>query len=137
MSVAASGYLRIETSDVDAWMDFGTSVLGLMDADREDTQGARFLRMDDHPFRFMIEPGGGERLIAAGLEFPDAGAWQATCDAITAAGHEVTRRVEVGPHVVRRLDVLCVDAVLGLALDVLDLERWIVGPERGVLVERL
>ena len=90
MSVAASGYLRIEASDVDAWMDFGTQVLGLMDAAREDTEGARFLRMDDHPFRFMIEPGPGDRLLAAGLEFANQGTWQATCDALAAAGHTVT-----------------------------------------------
>ena len=90
MSVAASGYLRIEASNVDAWMDFGTDVLGLMDARREDAQGARFLRLDEHPFRFMIEPGDGDRLIAAGMEYPTAAAWQATCDALAAAGHEVT-----------------------------------------------
>ena len=89
MAVAAAGYLRIEASDVDAWMNFGTSVLGLMDAGREDAHGARFLRMDDHPFRFMIEPGGGDRLIAAGLEYPTRAAWQATCDALAAAGHAV------------------------------------------------
>ena len=56
MSVSASGYLRIGATDVDAWMDFGTAVLGLMDARREDSAGARFLRMDEHPFRFMVEP---------------------------------------------------------------------------------
>jgi 3,4-dihydroxy-9,10-secoandrosta-1,3,5(10)-triene-9,17-dione 4,5-dioxygenase len=89
MSVAASGYLRIAATDVDAWMDFGTSVLGLMDAEREDAGGARFLRMDDHPFRLMIEPGEADRLIAAGLEYPTESAWRATCDALAAAGHTV------------------------------------------------
>ena len=46
-------------------------------------------------------------------------------------------RVEVRAHVIRRHDVLRVDAVLGLALDVLHLERRIVGPERKLLVQRL
>ena len=54
-----------------------------------------------------------------------------------AVGDEVARRVEVGAHVVRGHDVLRVDAVLGLALDVLDLERRVVGPERDFLIERL
>ena len=89
MSVAASGYLRIASADVDAWMEFGTSVLGLMDAGREDAAGARFLRMDDHPFRFMVEPGEADKLIAAGLEFPNKEAWQATLDKLSAAGHSV------------------------------------------------
>lgn len=89
MSVAAAGYLRIAAQDTAAWMDFGTGVLGLMEATREDAQGARFLRMDDHPFRFMIEPGDTDKLIAAGLEYPTEAAWQSTLDALKAAGHAV------------------------------------------------
>lgn len=89
MSISASGYLRIGSTDPEAWMQFGTGVLGLMDAGREDAAGARFLRMDDHPFRFMIEPAGKDGLLAAGLEFPDRAAWQRTLDALAAAGHEV------------------------------------------------
>lgn len=89
MSVSASGYLRIATTDVGAWMDFATGVLGLMDAAREDAQGARFLRMDDHPFRFMIEQGDADKLLATGLEFPSQAAWQATLDRLEAAGHSV------------------------------------------------
>ena len=53
------------------------------------------------------------------------------------AGDEVARRVEVRAHVVRRHDVLRVDAVLGLALDVLHLERRVVRPEGDLLVQRL
>ena len=52
-------------------------------------------------------------------------------------GDEVARRVEVRAHVVRGLDVLRVHAVLGLALDVLHLERRVVRPERHLLVQRL
>jgi len=90
MAVAASGYLRISATDVDAWIDFGTGVLGLMDANREDAGGARFLRMDDHPFRFMIEPGESDTLLATGLEFPTEAAWREAIDAVTGAGHAVT-----------------------------------------------
>ena len=50
MSVSAAGYLRIASTDTAAWMDFGTTVLGLMDAQIADDAGAQFLRMDDHPF---------------------------------------------------------------------------------------
>ncbi len=90
MSVSAVGYLRIASTDTSAWMDFGTTVLGLMDARRKDAAGARFLRMDDHPFRFMIEPGAADTLLAVGLEFPGAASWQAALDALVAAGHAVT-----------------------------------------------
>ena len=90
MTVAAIGYLRIQASDTDAWMSFGTSVLGLMDAARQDSRGARFLRMDDHPFRFMIEPGEQDVLLAAGLEYRSMADWQAVCGALEAAGHAVS-----------------------------------------------
>lgn len=89
MSVAASGYLRIQAKDVDAWMDFGTGVLGLMDAQREDAGGARFLRMDDHPFRVMLETGDTDQLLASGFEYRTHDDWQRTCDALTEAGHQV------------------------------------------------
>jgi len=81
--------LRIASVDPAAWMDFGTGVLGLMDAGRADAAGARFLRMDDHPFRFMIEPGETDKLLATGLEFPGEAAWNRTLDALTGAGHNV------------------------------------------------
>ncbi len=90
MAVSASGYLRIGATDVNAWMDFGTGVLGLMDAQRDDNGGARFLRMDEHPFRLMIEPAEADGLIAAGLEFPTQDAWQRTCEVLQEAGHDVT-----------------------------------------------
>ena len=89
MSVSAVGYLRIAATDTAAWMDFGTGVLGLMDAGFEDTAGARFLRMDEHPFRFMIEAGDADKLIAAGLEFPSEAAWQSTIEELKAKGHSV------------------------------------------------
>ncbi len=90
MSVAAIGYLRIEATDASAWMQFGTDVLGLMEAPREDAAGARFLRMDDQPFRFMIESGSADRLLAAGLEYRTEGDWRAVCEALGEAGHELT-----------------------------------------------
>ncbi len=54
-----------------------------------------------------------------------------------AFGDKVTRRIEMRAHVIRCHDVLRVDALLRLALDVLDLERRIKGPERTILVEGL
>ena len=89
MTVAAIGYLRIESSDGNAWMTFATSVLGLMEASREDAAGARFLRMDNHPFRFMVESGEQDRLLAVGLECRSAADWQACCEAMVAGGHSL------------------------------------------------
>jgi 3,4-dihydroxy-9,10-secoandrosta-1,3,5(10)-triene-9,17-dione 4,5-dioxygenase len=90
MSISAVGYLRIAATDTNAWMDYATQVLGLMDAGLDDPQGARFLRMDDHPFRFMIEAADTDGLLATGLEFPDEQAWQSALDGLSSAGHAVT-----------------------------------------------
>ncbi len=89
MSVSSVGYLRLGVADPSAWIDFGTKILGLMDADRADDQGAKFLRMDDHPFRFMVEPSEKEGLIATGFEYRNQEVWQETCDALVAAGFEI------------------------------------------------
>ncbi len=94
MTVAAIGYLRIESRDTAALMGFGCAVLGLMDAARDDSSGARFLRMDQHPFRFMLEAGDQDRLLAIGLEARSAGDWQASCDRLAAAGHMLTAGTE-------------------------------------------
>ena len=90
MGAASIGYVRIETTDQSAWMSFGTEILGLMDAARPDTAGAQFLRMDDHPFRFMLEPGDTDRLLACGLEYRDRSEWASTCETLESAGHTVT-----------------------------------------------
>jgi len=100
MTVAAIGYLRIQCSNSAALMDFATGVLGLMDAAGEDGQGTRFLRMDRHPFRFMLESGEQDRLLAIGLEARDRRQWQATCDRLAAAGHELS--TGSGPEAARR-----------------------------------
>lgn len=86
MAVASIGYLRIQTPDVDAWMEFGTRVLGLMEAARDDAQGARFLRMDDHPFRFMVERGSEDKLLACGLEYRSKQDFDVACTALEEAG---------------------------------------------------
>ena len=41
MSIAAIGYLRIQATDPDAFMQFCTEVLGLMEAPRNDAADAR------------------------------------------------------------------------------------------------
>jgi 3,4-dihydroxy-9,10-secoandrosta-1,3,5(10)-triene-9,17-dione 4,5-dioxygenase len=90
MSVASIGYVRLESQEPAAWMDFGQNILGLMESALEDDTGARFLRMDDHPFRFMIEPGAQDRLIASGLEFRSEDEWLACCERVRGAGQTVT-----------------------------------------------
>ena len=68
--VRSLGYLRIETTDVEAWRTFGTKVLGMVQGRGPDT-GALYLRMDDLPARLVIVPGERDKLLAAGFELAD------------------------------------------------------------------
>ncbi len=125
MSIAAIGYLRMEATDTQAWMQFGTGVLGLMDAGRDDAAGARFLRLDRHPFRFMLEPGDTDRLLAIGLECRDQAAWRLFCDALAEAGYtpepgtpaEAARRCVSAFATVRDPSGNCVELYHGRLLD--------------------
>jgi 3,4-dihydroxy-9,10-secoandrosta-1,3,5(10)-triene-9,17-dione 4,5-dioxygenase len=65
--IRSLGYLRIESTDVGAWREFGIRVLG-MAAGRGPEAGALYLRMDDFPARLIVLPGERDRLLASGWE---------------------------------------------------------------------
>jgi 3,4-dihydroxy-9,10-secoandrosta-1,3,5(10)-triene-9,17-dione 4,5-dioxygenase len=78
--IASLGYLRIESTDVAAWREFGVRVLGMVEG-RGPDPGALYLRMDEFPARLVILPGEADRLLASGWEVADAG----VLDGVTAA----------------------------------------------------
>ena len=61
------GYLRIESTDVAAWREFGVRALGMVEG-RGPDPGALYLRMDDFPARLVIVPGENDRLLTSGWE---------------------------------------------------------------------
>ena len=65
--IGSLGYLRIESTDVAAWREFGVRVLGMVQGRGPDS-GAVYLRMDDFPARLVILPGERDRLLASGWE---------------------------------------------------------------------
>jgi len=66
MSVKKLGYLGFSASNIDAWRDYATGTLGLMDAGtRDDTL---FLRMDSRNWRVAVHPGAADDLLYAGFE---------------------------------------------------------------------
>jgi 3,4-dihydroxy-9,10-secoandrosta-1,3,5(10)-triene-9,17-dione 4,5-dioxygenase len=88
MSVKALGYVVVETAQMESWDHFLTQLAGVMrTADAMD--GAAQYRIDERPFRFRIQPGTSERLIAAGYELADRPALEALARAISAAGMTV------------------------------------------------
>ena len=67
MTIKALGYLVIETKDLDKWDTFLCDVVGLMRADHSE-EGATHYRVDDRIFRFRIQNGDHDRLLAAAYE---------------------------------------------------------------------
>ena len=79
------GYLRIETTDIDAWRTFGVKVLGMTEG-RGPAPGALYLRMDDFPARLVVLPGERDRLISTGWEVADPWDLAAATRALEEAG---------------------------------------------------
>lgn len=89
MSITALGYVTVSATDLSRWRAFACDVLGLMPgAARAD--GALALRLDDRPFRFLVEPDARDGFGAIGLECADAASWAATIAKLAAAGVAVT-----------------------------------------------
>jgi len=88
-AVKQLGYLVFEVSDLAAWEDFGTKVLGLQVVDARGE--ARFsLRMDGYQQRFFIEQGPADDLAAIGWEVEGPAELEAFARRLERAGHEVT-----------------------------------------------
>jgi 3,4-dihydroxy-9,10-secoandrosta-1,3,5(10)-triene-9,17-dione 4,5-dioxygenase len=87
MSVAALGYVIAQSRDLAAWRVFGTEVLGLMEGKSPDETLA--FRIDGRPFRLLVQQGDADGVVAAGLEFANAGAFAAAIATLRGAGVEV------------------------------------------------
>ncbi len=65
-AIRSLGYVRIGVKDPGAWLKVGQDILGFQPAAGEN--GALGLRMDQAPFRLLIEPAPVDRFICAGWE---------------------------------------------------------------------
>ena len=63
-------YIVVEASDLPAWDDYAASVVGL--ARGAGNGKALPLRMDDHPWRILVEEGPADDLAAAGWDLGSA-----------------------------------------------------------------
>lgn len=70
--IEALGYVGLEVSDLDAWIQFATGVLGLQAVPRHD--GTVDLRMDSYALRIRLIPGPADDIVWAGWEVRDAAA---------------------------------------------------------------
>ena len=57
MTIQSLGYLRIETTDISAWREYGLKVLGMVEGSGvagASPDGALYLRMDEFPARLVF-----------------------------------------------------------------------------------
>ena len=90
MSVKSLGYVVIEATQPAEWDRFLTRVAGGMRAP-DAADGAALYRVDERPFRFRIESGSTDRLVAPGYEVASEADYEALATKIAAAGREVVR----------------------------------------------
>ena len=70
MGVRSLGYLRLESTDLEAWKVFGGDFLGMMPVDGADPDSLSF-RIDHYPARLVVAPGAENRMTAMGFEVLD------------------------------------------------------------------
>ena len=56
MPVLSLGYLRLDSTDLDAWRTFAGDFLGLMPVHADGDESLRY-RMDHYPPRLVVSPG--------------------------------------------------------------------------------
>lgn len=85
IDIKSMGYVRVASTDMDAWRNFATKVLGLAEG-RGPTEGNQYYRIDEVSARLIVFPSDVDELSATGWEMADHTALQAARDHLDAAG---------------------------------------------------
>lgn len=93
MGVRSLGYVRLESTDIEKWKQFGGDFLGLMPVEGGDPESLYF-RMDDYPTRIAVSPGPQSGMTALGLEVLDERELTSLAAAVEKAGIKVTAGTE-------------------------------------------
>jgi 3,4-dihydroxy-9,10-secoandrosta-1,3,5(10)-triene-9,17-dione 4,5-dioxygenase len=91
--VLSLGYLRLDSTDLDAWRTFAGDFLGLMPVAAEGEESLRY-RMDHYPPRLVVSPAAQSRAAAIGFEVLNERDLQRTAAAVEDAGIKVTEGSE-------------------------------------------
>jgi len=86
MGVSQLGYIGIATSDVAAWLDTATGILGLEVREETGADGERFLRMDERHHRFALHEGPENDVLYAGWQVETEAELDRLGEAIAASG---------------------------------------------------
>ena len=78
------GYLVVASPEPESWRKFGMEVVGAMDSSLPSSDLG--LKIDEHPFRILIEESNADRLVAMGLEVASREALEAMRERLINAG---------------------------------------------------
>lgn len=91
MGVSNLGYVILEMQDPAGWAKFAKNVLGFGTAKSFGEKGAKYLRMDNAPFRYMIRKGEVDRFVAGGYQMASKKAFEDQIATFEKAKYDVTR----------------------------------------------
>jgi 3,4-dihydroxy-9,10-secoandrosta-1,3,5(10)-triene-9,17-dione 4,5-dioxygenase len=83
--IRALGYVRVRATDLEAWREFATGVVGFAIGEGPE-EGALHLRIDERPARIVILPGDEDRVEAVGWEVRDQRALDRVQAAVEGSG---------------------------------------------------
>lgn len=91
MGISALGYVALNVSDMDGWLDMVGDVFGMERLPRNDGSGAVDLRIDDHQQRFSLYPSAEDSIAAIGWEVASPPDLEGILHKLTDYGVAVTR----------------------------------------------
>lgn len=91
MAIHSLGYITAKSTDCGEWTDYATQVLGAQDASglRVDGDSAHYFKIDDRPYRIVVEPAEENRYGASGWECADDREYADTLARLRDAGVDV------------------------------------------------
>ncbi len=92
-SIDSLGYIGLEVSDVNKWIDYLTNVLGLQYAGANAVDEHIF-RMDDYAARIYLREGPADDIVFAGWEVNKKADFEALMHRLDAEGIDVTEAIE-------------------------------------------
>lgn len=93
MPIHSLGYLRLESTDLEAWKTFAGDFLGLMPVAGQADESLRY-RMDSYPPRLVVAPGAEDRATAIGFEVLNERDLARVVGAVEGAGIKVSAGTE-------------------------------------------
>lgn len=93
MKIHSLGYIGVYSKDPSQWQTYGTNVLGLMDVTEKLSDGddSVFLKMDDRPFRIVVEKSDQDLYGFSGWEIAGPDAFADALKTLSDAGVAVER----------------------------------------------